>query len=273
MIGLGLSIPQVAVRGAPAPYVPANSQTVAFFGRLATQPSNARAALYDTLIGALVTAGVWSLLDVLYLLAASDSATALTNLASASFGATAVSSPAFTANRGYAGNGSTSYINSNYDPSTAGGQYSLNSGHMAVWDMTVRAGTNTSFLCGRHPSSGGEILIAPHFSGPNTYCRINDSLTGMPDTVSNGFFTASRTSSSLVTGYLNGSSFGTKSNSTGPVGAGNLFIGASNNAGAPFLPSTDQVSCFCAGGGLTSTQVAALYNAIHAYMQSAAGVA
>ena len=38
---------------------------------------------------------------------------------------TAVNSPTFTANQGYQGNGSTSYLNTNYNPSTQGVKYTL----------------------------------------------------------------------------------------------------------------------------------------------------
>jgi hypothetical protein len=270
VIGLGLSIPEVAVRGIAVPYVPLYSQTVNFFARLATKPSNARAAAYDTLIGALVAGGVWAQLDVAYDLAGNDTPTKLTNLVSASFTATAVNSPTFTPNQGVAGNGTSSYLNTNYDPSTAT-NFTRNSAHIAAWNMTSR-GAIGKYLCGRY-SGTSEILLAPHFTGPATYCRLNEGTAAFADTVSNGFFVASRTTSTLDTGYLNGASFGTKTNATVAMVSGNIFICGSNNAGAVFLPTTDQVAFFSAGGGLTSTQVTAYYNAVHAYLQAVAGVA
>ena len=114
-------------------------QARALFARLATQPAPARAAAYDAVIRALLAAGVWSKLDALYLLAAADAATALTNLKQSSYGLTAVNSPAFTADRGYTGNGTTQYLNPGFTPSTAGGKLVQNSASIFWWTCTRNA--------------------------------------------------------------------------------------------------------------------------------------
>jgi hypothetical protein len=49
---------------------------------------------------------------------------------------TAVNSPTFTANQGYQGNGTTSYLNSNFIPSTQGVKYTLNSASYGVYSRT-----------------------------------------------------------------------------------------------------------------------------------------
>src|SRR4051812_5124572 len=79
------------------------SQSQALFARLTTQPTGQRKWLYNNLIRSLVQGGVWDKLDALYIFAAADQATALTNLRSSSFGATAVNSPTFTADSGFLG--------------------------------------------------------------------------------------------------------------------------------------------------------------------------
>ena len=53
---------------------------MSFFARLATQPSAGQATIYNNFISGLVNAGVWNELDALYMFAAYDSPTALTNM-------------------------------------------------------------------------------------------------------------------------------------------------------------------------------------------------
>lgn len=268
MIGLGLSIPEIAVKSSV--YTPVNSQTTAFFNRLSTQPSYARAQLYDTMIGSLVSSGVWAALDVLYIFAAENSSTALMNLKSSSYTPMLVSTPTFTVNKGYTGTAS-SCINTNYNPSTAGGLFTLNSAHISVWDLTSRSAAAV-YVCGSHDGTT-ETIIAPHFTGPLTYCRVNDNRAGIVDTVSNGHFIANRTTSSLVTGYLNGTSIGTQTFVGASITNANMFVCAGSNSGVILNPSTDQIASFSAGVSLTGTQVTGLYNALHTYMQAVAGVA
>jgi hypothetical protein len=167
---------------AVAAYCP---QARALFARLATPPAPARAAAYDAMIRALLAAGVWSKLDALYLLAAADAATALTNLKQSSYGLTAVNSPAFTADRGYTGNGTTQYLNPGFTPSTASGQYTQNSASIFWWmrtRITVGAGADAVgvYRVGRHrqrlfgPDGSGHWHPAQqHVGGRPFGCRVS----------------------------------------------------------------------------------------------------
>jgi hypothetical protein len=69
--------------------------------------SNSELRLVSNLIRGLKTDGVWSSLDRLWLFAAENSTQALTDLVARS-SATATNSPTFTANQGFAGNGTPS---------------------------------------------------------------------------------------------------------------------------------------------------------------------
>ena len=92
-----------------------------------TAPSASQQTLQNTLVTDLKTAGVWDKLDVFYVFATdgdSDYAT-LNWKAPSSFQATKVSSPTFTANQGFKGDGSSAYINTNFTPSTDGVNYQL----------------------------------------------------------------------------------------------------------------------------------------------------
>jgi len=249
------------------------AQSLAFFARLATQPTLARKTLYNSMIASLVSAGVWGKLDALYMFAAADQATALTNLVSPNFGATAVNSPAFTADHGISGNGTSAYINTNFNPVSAGGQYALNSAHLSCWDLTAQNsgqtvagaydGANISYLT---VHDGGTADFAANSATSSIY---SPATSGTP-----GFVLGSRTDLNTIAIYKNNSMLG--SNSAKPSSAiPNLpiYIGGRNNSGAFGNGITDQIASFSAGAGLTSADALALYNAQHAYMQAVAGVA
>src|SRR5262245_928924 len=122
-----------------------STEAAAFFARLATQPTTTRKNQYAALIDALVSAGVWSLLDALYLYAAYDEATALTNLKSSSFGGTNTNSVSYTADQGYTG-ASSKYIDLGYNPTTAGGNFAQNSACRGGWSLT--SGQLSGAMCG-----------------------------------------------------------------------------------------------------------------------------
>lgn len=76
--------------------------------------------------------GDWDLIDRLFLLKNTSAIAALTSIKNpTSTAATVVNSPTFTADVGYAFNGSTQYLNTQYIPSTDGVNWVLNSAWMA----------------------------------------------------------------------------------------------------------------------------------------------
>ena len=167
--------------------------------------SDARAALVDDLIVALKADGVWTKLDRLWLFAAENQPSALTDLVALDL-ATAVNSPSFTADQGYTGNGSTSYVNTTYNPTTDAVSYALNSASVSFWGRTNRASNSTEQI-GAVSGSGAFIDV---FEGNTLWFFINtNSFSSVPNTLgSDGFFTLNRSGSAgaNVQVYRNGSS-------------------------------------------------------------------
>jgi hypothetical protein len=106
-----------------------------------TLPSAAQQIVQNKLVLDLKTSGVWDLRDVIYSPA---------NNGSKEFGTlnwknpivhqkTLVSSPTWTSNLGYSGNGSTSYVDWNYNPATHGVQFTLNNHAYEVWNLNATA--------------------------------------------------------------------------------------------------------------------------------------
>lgn len=246
------------------------AEALAFFGRLATPPTEARKALYDALISALVAGGVWGKLDVLQVYAASDQATALTNLIQSSYGATAVNSPTFTADQGFTG-ASTKYINTNFNPTTASSpKYGLSSASIFAWGDQVAA--NSGGIMGL--VSGVGLYIYPRYTDNKFYGLMHNAtapVVASGQTDGSGFYAVVRESGSSLKGYKNNATLlGT--NSTTPVlTLPNVNLAVLTEAGAYYTGG----KCYCAGLGqsLTSADVSALYNALHAYLQVVAGIA
>jgi hypothetical protein len=91
-----------------------------------TLPSAGQQILQNQLVLALKTGGIWNKLDTFAVFATNGNIDfalidwkRLTDY-------TAVDSPTFTTNQGFTGNGTSSYIDTNFNPSTSGVNYTLN---------------------------------------------------------------------------------------------------------------------------------------------------
>lgn len=238
----------------------------AFFARLATQPTSLRKRQYNTLITSLVGAGIWDKLDALLVLAAADSATALTNLKSSSFAPSAVNSPTFTTDRGFASNASTSYLNANYTPSTAGGVYVQNSAHISLWNRTESDGPLDIGV----QDGTTDTSIYPLNTGA-TYGRINDPTSGRSNGLANssavGHMIANRSGASAQQIYYNGTSLGAVTAVTSSaIPTKSMFVCGYNDNGTPFLPGSHQIAAYTIGSSLSSADATSLYNALNTYL-------
>lgn len=241
------------------------AQAAAFFQRLVAQPSVARKNLYNAMISSLVAAGVWPKLDVLYIFAAADLATALSNLAGPNYGATAINSPAFTADIGITG-ASTKYIASGFNPTTATNpNFNPNDASLFAWgDQTAGnagalAGYASSFLTQLYARwTDGKFYGAVNRSGQLAVTNASGA----------GLATIVRSESNSETGYFNSSMIG--SDTAAAATQPNDTITFLYNGGNGY---TGTLYCGGFGSALTSSDVTALYNALHAYLQAVAGIA
>ena len=240
-------------------------EATALFARMSSQPGATRKAVINACIESLISAGVWTRLDALYLLAAHDAQAARLNWKQALYDCTAVNSPTFTTDRGYAGNGTTSYLNTGYTPSTAGGALTLNSAHLSLWNRTARAAAGT--LQAGASGSGGDLELGSRFTGDLAIANINDSsaiTAAVTDNV--GHVLVNRSTSSARQLYKNGASIGSNAGSSNALPTLPVFIGGRNVAGALSLGSTDQIAAASLGGSLNSTEQGAFYSALLTYL-------
>src|SRR5690606_39788847 len=86
--------------------------------------------------------GAWGALDGLYVLAAHDAQAARINWKDPANVATTINAPTFTADRGYQGDGSSSSLDTNFNPVSASQNYQQDACHLGVWPLTDRRGSN-----------------------------------------------------------------------------------------------------------------------------------
>jgi len=263
-------------RGSVAAFDPLALQ---FFARLSSQPTADRAALYNTLIVSLNAAGVWSKLDALYVFAAADAATARTNLISSSFGATAVNSPTFTADEGYAGNGlggvDTSYIDTNCNSGLTT-HYTRDSACFGIWTRVV--GDNAGGLQRRHGWLDGDAAVGCYISsfddGGNAVANVNGAFDNrITTTGGTGLWVGNRSASGAVQLYHDGQSAQTDTTASVAIEAVDFWLGTRNFGDGSNQPSNEQFSAAMIGGSLNATEQEALHAALLAYMQGVGAVA
>jgi hypothetical protein len=250
-------------------YDPASA---ALFAAMTTPPSDARKALINNLIVALKAAGSWATMDTLYVEAAADSQAARLSWKNPGVNTLIeVNSPTFTVDRGYTGNGTTSYLSTGYNPGD-GRTYNLtqNSSVIGTWSLTSTAASAGKSGTGALITNGNDLK---EYSTSNFIeGRINAStfVTSSPTAVANsmGHTIILRNNSATLNFYKNGASVvnGIPSTSTAVVNqefavCARMVSGAANNF------SDRQYAITHHGAAMTGGQVTATYNAFLAYLQ------
>lgn len=244
------------------------SQSTTFIARTASLTANQKYA-YDGLICGLVTDGVWSLLDVLYVYATVNQTTALLNLPNATYAGSNASSLTFTANRGFTGSGTSGqYIGTGFNASTAiSPQFAANSAHMSAWNLTNVAADMTIIGASTYSAT---FALHPKYIDNNGYYRLNDA-SALVTSVSDprGFLLANRSSSTGRQAYQNAVSiitYGSEAQ-TGYPNANEVVV-----AGTSFASTNAwQVPMMSLGASLSAGQVTSFYNRLRTYM-TAVGV-
>ncbi len=231
-----------------------SAESLALFARFTTPPPFSRRPLIDNLIVSLKAAGVWTKLDAFYVLAVTDAQSAQRNWKEDAYNLTPTNSPVFTTDRGYACNGSSNYLATGFDPTTAvGGKFALNNMYMGLWALNLsangRSGNDTARLGWGGPTS--------------PYSRANDATTttGGPILSSSRWMSAARTIAGSYSQRTNGVLFATVSVTSTAVTNAAFDIGQSNGSfgAGPYC-------AYAYGSYLTAVEDAALYAALRSYM-------
>jgi hypothetical protein len=247
---------------------------LAFFARLTTPPTEARKALYSTLIKDLKAAGVWTKLDSLYILAAADAQAARQNLVANAYNLTASGAPAFTADRGYAGDGSGAYLRTGFTPSTAGGKFSLNSASLGAWSRTNIVETGTGLIGARTSATVETSQVAARSTSDLINFGVNQgALRTLANTEpTTGENAVTRLSAAGPSLYRNGVLVSTTVNASTALTPHEIYILAVNTAGTPGGHTTKQLCSAFIAGGLTDAEVLSLYAIRNTYLTAVGAV-
>lgn len=253
-------------------YVYTNSEARSLVGSMQVKPDATRKGHIDTFIGSLKTAGVWSKLDVLWLPAAhAEQAGQLNWKAPGTYTLLPISSPTFTTDRGYAGNGTTSYLDTQWAPSS-GVNFTQDSACLGVYVNAT--GSNAFGTAAMNAGCGdgtNSVQLMTWTTGSGTAGRrINDGTSanfGAGILTRLGCTVIERTNASTRQIVRNGS---VTANASTQASTGRstrpLFIGANNNNGTTGAYSTDRHAAVFAGSQLSAGEHSDFYNALATYL-------
>lgn len=221
-------------------------------------PSTAQRLKQNTLLSSLKTAGVWSKLDTFANFATDGSS----NFALIDWKRltqyTAVNSPTFTTNEGFMGNGTSSYIDTNFNPATQGVNYLQNNASRYIF-MNTASGTGA--LDGRSAASINNMI-----RGLTTSQRINQSTTPLVGgafdfTATRGMKSIHRTSSTNVE-LFNDTTQGSRTSLSASMTSSNQFILRSSSS-----YGGHEISMYANGSSLVSENTD-FVNAYNTYINS-----
>ncbi|WP_442577870.1 SGNH/GDSL hydrolase family protein [Mesorhizobium sp. ASY16-5R] len=246
-----------------------DASATALFARMPVSPTYPERNRINALIVALKGYGIWSKLDEKQVMAMAISANASGNFINANFTMTLVNSPTFTAKKGYSGNGSTSYINTNFNPAAGSLNFTQNSCSIMVWCNSTGTASSAVTDVGSFDGANGSIIRC---RGASNYVesRLNtgSTSTSNPATVTDakGMTLISRTGSGGYSVYRDGVLVTSPAVVSAAIANVNIFLGALNTSGTPSQHSNRQYGAFAVGGGLTATEAANYYTAMNTYM-------
>lgn len=239
------------------------------------KPSAADSEKYNALIKSWIDDGVWAKKDVLYNFAihTNDDGEALKNWKNpGTHDATLVNAPAFVAYEGFTGNGTTSYIDTNYNPGTDAINYALDDASVGIYFRTNTIYTNYE-LHGVWSTLGASRRI--QLNRDNNFSdfyaiALNSGIDNQVSTDRlNGMYIGSRTANNIQKLYVNKTAKVNGTEITITIPDQNVCILALlKNDGNPDYFENDQISYCFLGSGMTQDNVDDDTDAFESYMDS-----
>lgn len=242
------------------------------YDAMTAKPSGAVATAQNTMVSSLVSGGYWSRMDCLWIMAQeyNTNGEALYNwiLPSGDDNLTDAASTTFTSLEGFTGDvAGLDYLNSNFNASTEGVNFTLNDGTLGVY-CRLDVANGTYYEIGAMGGSSSQLTVSSGYSG-STYTRINSATAlTFAQTNASGLFVGTRRSSSDMELYRNGASLATSTAASVLIPNYNLYILARNTGGPAGDYSPNQVSIIFIMDGCTDEEVSALNTIFETYMDA-----
>lgn len=249
--------------GIGQPCAAACSEATVFLARTSGL-NGTHTSAYTNLICGLVTDGIWSKLDVLYIHATQDQTTANLNLKSSSFTITTTGTPTWGADVGYT-TAAGKWADTNWNPATDGSQFTQNAAHIGVWSGTT--GLNFQPTIGLKTTSNGSLKLTTRSSGDISAVFVNDTtaVTTPASVDGSGFWLGVRTDASTKQIWRNGTQQG--GDITRASAAVQSFVlqtsGDNVNSGNS---SANIIRAMSAGNKLSPTEIGNYYTRMASYM-------
>jgi len=223
---------------------PFDHDALALFNRASVMPDDTRKNLInDFVVGIKDDLSILNLsdaFDCLWFLAAHDQQFSSLNWVENDHNLTEVLSPAWTLDRGFQGNGSTSYLRTDFIPSTDAVNYTLDNAGFGAYSRTEGQQTTV------------EIGVTSSGTGSNSLFRIAGDLSGsrvnnpnaelLSNTSGTKLISLERTASTGFQIFRDGSSLGTTSQTSTTLPTLEFYILAFNNVGTAGFFSTRELS-------------------------------
>lgn len=220
-----------------------------------TLPDAGNRTTQNQMVLDLKAAGIWTELDVFYPMLTNIDFATLNWKAPTLFQLTLVNSPTYNASTGFEGNGTTSYLSTNWDGGTNGVQYTQN--EAGFGGLNANNQDNSSALFGSAGASGASgAYILPRLSG-NVSRRINQSTTNSTTNASSiGRYHSQRLASTSTDLWKNGSSIGTSATASAALNTSDVAVCALNTNGTIGNFSTRQIRYLWYGASLDTIEAA-----------------
>lgn len=254
-------------RGGEALYT---DEANALFERMSVQPSDTRKGIINTMIRTLKDGGQWAKLPALWATAAHTSQAARLNWKQNLFNLTPVGSPTFTVDKGYTGDGVSTYLKTDFNGATAGSQYQQNSASMGVFRLI--AGTGFSNRADMGESNGvspfGSSFVRGRGSTGLGSVQLNAAApTATLSDMGVGHESVSRLDANNVKHYRDGLPVATVPAVSSPINSREVYLMALNLGSDVSAQWTNaQEAAFYIGGGLTDAEMLGLHNALNTYL-------
>lgn len=247
--------------GGTGTYTVTPSQTVAVGETITAGLDTVHQNAYSNLICGLVTDGVWSELDLFYVIFTQDFTTAKMNLVSTSFTLAETNTGTFVADRGYTSSG-TSYLATGWDAATNGVQFQRNAAHISVY--VENAGSNAGAEVGDGASAQNRVISR---SGTNGTIRVNaaTNLTGAGAVTPPFLMGAIRRVSTDILLFHDGVQDATGASTSAALNTEDLNIPRN------ITFSDRQIGAVLVGDQLDDTKYLAEYNRLHTFAVAVGG--
>ncbi|MCP4108317.1 MAG: hypothetical protein GY749_22705 [Desulfobacteraceae bacterium] len=237
-------------------------QAQLLFAEMTTSPTFDRMVVINTFIRSLIYGGIWDKLDLLYVLAAANEQAALLNwVTPGAYTLSKTGSPTFNADTNFKPTSGGQYLGTAWDPVNEGVNFTTNSAHYSLYSTTNQYADSSNCIVFGNSSvnlrngSISKMGVSLNNVGVFTSGSLSTTI---------GHFMFNRESASSYTIHQNDSLFETETiTAVNPTSTDLQILQmtgvTANRRGMSFVSI---------GGGLTTTQATAFYDAFEVYRAS-----